>query len=410
LSTHLGNQSINVHQPLITRYKGKNKSEVDIEWKTYSIQTNKNLKNTILSEDVEKELIDDLADFVQNEHYYNEKGIPYKRGYLLHGIPGTGKTSIIKSIANHYCMDIYLINMGDIKEVSDMIKLFQGTRNSSGYHLMCFEDIDRCEFLKEAGNRWNEQSDKLGTFINELDGVIEIPKRITFFTANNHHIITRLPALIRPGRIDKNIELGYCTTSQLNRLYNHYTRSGKKLELNKTNIEITPAQFVKHILIHPEWTPEMFMENIDILKQEIKEEEENNIIFRKQKRKNTIKTRINQKRANIKKIEKAIKSFQTEMSKIPEKIKKEKEKKIKYENELQKLLIKEEENKMNKKIKTKKNQLRLKKEKIKKQLDELNNQISATTSDNSNINSKEIDIISLNSVDKKTQLDNDILS
>ena len=88
------------------------KKKQKITWATIAIKTNKNLSNTILSKTVETDLIDDIDHFGKNEKFYNEKELPYKRGYLLHDVPGTSKTSIIKSIATHYNMDIYLVNMG----------------------------------------------------------------------------------------------------------------------------------------------------------------------------------------------------------------------------------------------------------------------------------------------------------
>ena len=92
-------------------YETKKGVEYSIEWETFTTYSNKNLSNTIISNDVQINLIDDIKNFIESEEYYNTKGLPYKRGYLLYGPPGSGKTSIIKSIANQFSMDIYIINM-----------------------------------------------------------------------------------------------------------------------------------------------------------------------------------------------------------------------------------------------------------------------------------------------------------
>lgn len=144
-------------------------------------------------------------------------------------------------------MDIYLINLGEIKDDKDLTLLFQGTRSYQGYHILCFEDIDKCKFLVKG--RWGDggDSNKVRTFINEIDGIVEIPKRLTFFTANNKRILDDWPVLIRPGRIDKAVELSYCDADQVNRLYNHYTSCKNKLMLDQLCMNITPSQVVKHV-------------------------------------------------------------------------------------------------------------------------------------------------------------------
>ena len=153
-------------------------------------------------------------------------------------------------------MDIYLINIGEIKDDKDLTLLFQG------YHLLCFEDIDRCKFLVKG--RWGDggDSNKVRTFINEIDEIVEIPKRLTFFTANNKRILDDWPVLIRPGRIDKAVELSYCDADQVNRLYNHYTSCKNKLMLDQLCMNITPAQVVKHVLKNPVMEPEKFKKEL----------------------------------------------------------------------------------------------------------------------------------------------------
>lgn len=269
MSSRYGINTITVHQPNIetTRSSDKNQDKnVDItkvSWSSFNIQTNKTFTNTILTDTVTRELVDDIRKFIENdEEYYNTKGIPYKRGYLLYGPPGTGKTSIIKSIASKYNMDIFLINMGEIKSEKELTMVFQGTRNCSDYHMVIFEDVDRCEFL--SGNyRCQNNEETIRTLLNEFDGVLETPKRITILTANDKSPIEAIPALIRPGRIDKLINLDYCDVSQLNRLYNHFAASDQKSCLDSVKFKVAPAQVVKFILSNPMITPEEFESKLE---------------------------------------------------------------------------------------------------------------------------------------------------
>jgi SpoVK/Ycf46/Vps4 family AAA+-type ATPase len=239
-----------------------------VKWKNLQVYTNKNLANTILSKSVQNELVDDLNNFIANEEYYNSKGIPYKRGYLLHGPPGTGKTSIIKAFASTYGFDIYIINMENVTQPEDIVQIFRGFDSAHSFHIICFEDIDRCPMFKPKGYYDEpDPNNNLGvrTLLNELDGIIEGNKRITVFTANSTSVLDKIEALCRPGRIDKKIEVGYCDVDQLSRLFAHYTQSDSKLEgLETISAKITPAHAVKTILSNPLMTGEEFKEKLNL--------------------------------------------------------------------------------------------------------------------------------------------------
>ena len=66
------------------------------------IFSTKNLNNVILDKKNYDEIINDIKKFKSNKNYYYRYGIPYKRCYYLYGLPGTGKTSLIKVIGKHY--------------------------------------------------------------------------------------------------------------------------------------------------------------------------------------------------------------------------------------------------------------------------------------------------------------------
>lgn len=241
-----------------------------IRWRNLRVHTNKNLANTILSTRVQKELVDDLNDFIASEEYYNSKGIPYKRGYLLHGPPGTGKTSIIKAFASTYGFDIYIINMENIKTPEDIVQIFRGFDSAHSYHIICFEDIDRCPMFKKPNGYYGEVIDSnsnpgIRTFLNELDGIVEGNKRITVFTANSTQVLDSIEALCRPGRIDRKVEIGFCDSEQLERIYSHYSKTGMVLNLpQEIQQKITPANAVKILLGNPTIEPEEFKVKLNI--------------------------------------------------------------------------------------------------------------------------------------------------
>ena len=66
-----------------------------------------------------------------------------------------------------------------------------------GYHIVCFEDFDKCSRL--------DSKDFIRVYLNESDGVTESSKRITIFTVNDNSFLKKIPALTRVARIDRTV-------------------------------------------------------------------------------------------------------------------------------------------------------------------------------------------------------------
>jgi len=141
--------------------------------------------------------------------YYLERGIPYRRGYLLHGPPGTGKSSLITAIAGEIKMNVYVINLGS-KSLTDEL-LIDVMSEAPSRCILLLEDIDACLETSESAKL------TLSGLLNAIDGIVAQQGRILFMTTNT---IEKLPpALIRPGRIDLRLFLGYAKKIQLKRLF-----------------------------------------------------------------------------------------------------------------------------------------------------------------------------------------------
>lgn len=174
-------------------------------------------------------ILNDLDSFVHGEEFYRRVGKSWKRGYLLFGPPGTGKTSIIAAIANHLRYDVYDLELTEVQSNADLRKLLLHTSNKS---IVVIEDID-CS-LDLSGQRKKKKStpneedgaapplptklddeDKsskvtLSGLLNFTDGLWSCcgSERIFVFTTNFLHKLD--PALLRPGRMDMHINLSYC--------------------------------------------------------------------------------------------------------------------------------------------------------------------------------------------------------
>jgi SpoVK/Ycf46/Vps4 family AAA+-type ATPase len=223
------------------------KEKHSVKWKGESIKTNKNLQNTIVSKTVQEQLIDDIKQFITMEKYYAEKGLPYKRGYILHGPPGTGKTSIVKAIAKNYGIPIFIVDLAVVRGNMNLNKIMGEINTLSAfkkYHIVLFEDIDRSDLFTGRGYYDSITED---CFLNILDGIDENKGRITFLTSNNLDLIKKTKGLLRPGRIDAQIMVSYCDNFQMTEIFKLHFGEGE-CELNP-NIIITPATLIHLILV-----------------------------------------------------------------------------------------------------------------------------------------------------------------
>jgi len=194
--------------------------------------TNKTF-NTIFFEDKEK-YIRSLVFFLENKDWYKKKGIPYHFGILLHGLPGCGKTSIIKAILEYTGRHAFVIPLNRVKTCGELENIFYKMEINEKYiptekRIYIFEDIDcLCNIVKDREledkpsitefelldkltnltiKKSNDINDELNLscILNIFDGILETPGRIIILTSNFPEKIDK--ALLRPGRIDLNIEL-----------------------------------------------------------------------------------------------------------------------------------------------------------------------------------------------------------
>jgi len=79
----------------------------------FTLQTSFELH--ILDIGIRELLLEDARDFMKSRQWYADRGIPFRRGYLLYGAPGSGKTSIIHSLAGELGLDIYIVSLSKMR-------------------------------------------------------------------------------------------------------------------------------------------------------------------------------------------------------------------------------------------------------------------------------------------------------
>ena len=168
----------------------------------------------ILRDTCKEDLLVDIKEFQKSESWYAKNGVPYRRGYLLHGPPGNGKSSTITAIASKLGLNICVLTLST-KSMSDetLLTLCEEVPRNS---LILLEDIDCASDDREK----NDDTLTLSGLLNALDGVVATEGRIMFMTTNYREKLD--PALIRPGRCDVEMLLDCATEQQAEELFMHF--------------------------------------------------------------------------------------------------------------------------------------------------------------------------------------------
>ena len=106
-------------------------------WTTVESYMPRLLESVILQPGEKEHLVQDIERFKESKRRYSHLGVPYHRGYLLHGPPGTGKTSLVSALAARFGMSIYAVNLNDFNDRSLKTAINDVPPNS----VLLFEDI-----------------------------------------------------------------------------------------------------------------------------------------------------------------------------------------------------------------------------------------------------------------------------
>ncbi|CAI7610587.1 unnamed protein product [Penicillium pancosmium] len=192
------------------------------EWRPFGHPRRKRpLESVVLAEGVKERIVDDVQDFIGSASWYHDRGIPYRRGYLLYGPPGTGKSSFIQALAGELDYDIAILNLSERGLTDDRLNhLLTIVPNRT---LVLLEDVDAAFSNRRTQSEADGYRGANVTFsglLNTLDGVASAEERIVFLTTN--HVERLDEALVRPGRVDMTVRLGEITRYQVSRLWDRF--------------------------------------------------------------------------------------------------------------------------------------------------------------------------------------------
>lgn len=219
-------------------------------WSNKPSDNHRQIKSVILQNSIKENIIDDIQGFLDSKDWYKTLDVPFTRGYLFYGHPGTGKTSLIRALSLYFKRHIHFLMLQNVTNDEELMELLGSINYESTF--LVIEDIDATisavksreldekkddkeeEIEKEEKNenvnnpsykkRENQEVEEvksqvtLSGILNALDGMVSCEGRIMFLTTNHPEVLD--DALIRPGRCDEKHQFDFCNKKQIIHLYN----------------------------------------------------------------------------------------------------------------------------------------------------------------------------------------------
>ena len=185
-------------------------------WRHASTKTSRHIDSVVLPTETKDKVIGDLDAFLSKEslQFYNKHGIPYKRSYLFHGVPGAGKTSLLTAIAGKYRRSLCIMQPTDPRITDDA--LAEAIQQAPSRSIIVLEDIDAL-FDKNRDAKNSKMNISFSGLLNALDGVSNPDGQIFVLTTNFRENLDS--ALIRNGRVDLHVHFSHATAEQIEKLF-----------------------------------------------------------------------------------------------------------------------------------------------------------------------------------------------
>lgn len=269
-------------QQIIDEYHHKTAEEpqlwywADGYWNCVGRLPHRGLNTVSLPDKKKEELLQDIKQFHNTQADYQTKGIPWRRGYLFYGKPGTGKSSTTLALANELGLSVAYLALSN-SNMSDS-SLTQAVTSLPKNTILLLEDIDAIGITAKRKSTPSDSVPKenqekkgltLSGLLNIICGVISPEGLITIMTTNHKDNLDE--ALIRPGRADYRMEFHFATAVQAYqiclRITNNEEIADEAYQDILENGAIAPAAIQESALISQ--TVENYKKHVSLIRKEL---------------------------------------------------------------------------------------------------------------------------------------------